>query len=181
MPAQLNHDAVRSRSVDGHVHFLGRDDGFSARVGRHCLSSRSLISMRTHSAPAPSGLRASPAPQPTGRSRLRRGTRHGTIDAMTTPDDPDDRPPQGPPDAAASPPFQWTGIGALSAGHGEILTSPTSGSPRRPDPSHRTASSATTSRTPRAARTATSRRSSLTCTRPDGRPARFLSTPARTL
>lgn len=33
MPAQLNHDAVRSQSADGHVHFLGRDDGFPLESG----------------------------------------------------------------------------------------------------------------------------------------------------
>ena len=43
-------------------------------------------------------------------------------------------PPQGPPDAADSPPFQWTDIGALSAGHGEILIIANLGIPAPPGP-----------------------------------------------
>ena len=51
---------------------------------------------------------------------------------MTTPDDGGDRPPSLPPDAAASPPFQWIEIGDVSAGHGEILIIANLGVPAPP-------------------------------------------------
>jgi len=51
---------------------------------------------------------------------------------MTTPDDGGDRPPSLPPDAAASPPFQWIEIGDVSAEHGEILIIANLGVPAPP-------------------------------------------------